>query len=203
MAFQQGPQTIYTVGAAGALGANVLVKLDGTGAVIANTATPADLPVGVTYTSGAAGATIPVCGINYGIMAILTDASAITIGSIVYAGAAGIVTANAGGRMIGIAKTANNSAAVVIDVIPVACILTYAALTASTAVSIFLSSGSQFSLGSVASRTLYLLDTTFTTMGCPVQCLNLNFQALALAIENISADLADVRSKMQTTKVLG
>jgi hypothetical protein len=200
MAFYSGPQVVFT--AAAPVAANLLVKMNGAGAVLVNTATPADLPVGVTYTASDALLNVPVCGIGYGIMSIMAAAVVININDLLYAGAGGTVTNVAGGRLIGVAKTAAPAGSIVIDVIPIACILTAAALTASTAVSIFLSAGSTFSLGSVASRTLYLVDTTFTTAGCPVQCLNLNFQAIALAIQNLATDVNDLRAKLVTTKVL-
>jgi hypothetical protein len=196
MAFQSGPQAVYTCGA-GNLAANLLVKMAGDGTAIVNTATATDLPVGVTYQAGLIGASVPVCGIGYGIMSIMATAAAIAENGLVYAAAGGMVTATAGGRLIGFAKTAT-AGSTVIDVIPLACLLTAAALAASATVSIFMSDGTTFTVGSVATRTLLLADTAFTTGST----LNQNFETLALMTQQLAAEVLDIRTKIVTAKVL-
>ena len=196
MAFQSGPQAVYTCGA-GNLAANLLVKMAADGTVIVNTATAADLPVGVTYTAGLIGASMPICGIGYGIMSIMAAAVAIAENDPVYAAAGGAVTNVAGGRLIGFAKTAT-AGSTVIDVIPLACLLTAAALAASATVSIFMSDGTTFSLGSVATRTIILVDTGFSTGSS----LNQNFETLALMTQRLAAEVLDIRAKLVTAKVL-
>ena len=203
MAFQQGPQTIYTVGA-GNLAANLLVKMDGTGLAIVNTATPADLAVGVTYTAGLIGASIPVCGLDYGIISVMAAAVVININDVLYAGAAGTVTNVAGGRMIGIAKTAS-AGSTVVDVVPMPLILTAAALATASTQPYSLT----YSLGSAASFTttyspavskIYVCLSTFTNGVSDT--MNTNFQTLYYACQQLAIDVADMRTKLQTSKVV-
>jgi hypothetical protein len=190
--------------ATGALATNLLVKMNGAGLVIVNTATPADLPVGVTYTATDAAFNVPVCGLDFGIQSIMAAAVVININDLLYAGAGGTVTNVAGGRLIGIAKTAT-AGSTVIDVVPMPLILTAAALAAASAQAYSLAQ----SLGSAASFTtayspalgrIYICLSTFTNGVSDT--MNNNFQTLMYACQQLAIDVADIRAKLQTSKVV-
>ena len=201
MAFQAIPQTVYT--ASIAVAANRLVKLNGAGLVVLNTATPADLPVGVTYSASTAALLVPVCGIEFGIQSIMADAVVISINDPLYAAANGMVTNVAGGRLIGIAKTAAPAGSVVVDVIPMACILTAAALAAATAQSLTYTLGTAASFTTTYSPALgviYVCLSTFTNSVSDT--LNVNFQTLYYAAQKLQIDVADIRAKLITTKAV-
>ena len=119
MSWNNGPKAL-TAGSGGIV-MNRLVKLS-SGAVIYNTATATDDPLGVSVSVAAEGESVSVQLLNTGGTMEMTAAGAITVGARVFAAASGKVQALPGSagtyRLVGLAMQASAGDGGIIEVMP-------------------------------------------------------------------------------------
>jgi hypothetical protein len=76
-------------------------------------------------------------------------------------------------------------------------------LAAASSFGLLLSAGTAVSLGSAVSNHIWLCSSTFTGQYDAAGVLDANFQTLARQVNQIRADVTDLRTKLQTTLIVG